>query len=40
MQSLAHQSQASVAGVTGRGRECLRPFRGQPVAIAPYQIRR
>jgi len=40
MQSLMHQSQASVAGVTGRGRECLRPFRGQPVAVAPYQIRR
>ena len=40
MHLLAHQSQASVASVTGRGRECLRPFRGQPVAVAPYQIRR
>ncbi|CAL5220499.1 g2528 [Coccomyxa viridis] len=40
MQSLAHPVQASVAGVTGRGRECLRPFRAQPVAAAPFAVRR
>ncbi|CAK0783573.1 hypothetical protein CVIRNUC_006772 [Coccomyxa viridis] len=38
MQSLAHQSH--LAGVTGRSRECIRPFRGQPVPVHPYQIRR